>query len=227
MHKVSRFSKELDFLKPAFEQFSENLDQYGNVFDWEELPHYFNERATISFLQAACWQCGLISMEEYVTKKYVGEEENDGRCDLYICQKRGQRTVEIEAKQRLLVPGTRDGTIKGWFLEGDLDACKNQGADLQASLTFVMPRVPVSAEFTEEEYLEVVQNALNIAMESGIHAVHFWCHPKAWKHEEEPRGGGEMARWPGLLSLLRVVNLSEDGEAKVGPNTLNSPIRLA
>ncbi|MBO6807901.1 hypothetical protein [Thalassospira sp.] len=226
MQQVSRFSNELSFLKPAFEQFSKNLEQYGKAFKWKELPHYFNERATISFLQAACWQSGLISMEEYLTKKYVGDQENDGRCDLYVCQKKGTRTIELEAKQRLLVPKTRDGTINGWFISGDLDASKNQGADLQASLTFVMPRLPVSKKVTEKDYLQLVQNAVNLAMESGIHAVHFWNPPEAWQHKEIPRNGEERCRWPGLLSLIRLVKLDKNGKTRVAPNTLSSPINL-
>ncbi|MBP3125880.1 hypothetical protein [Thalassospira sp. ER-Se-21-Dark] len=227
MQQVSRFSNELSFLKPAFEQFSKNLSQYGQTVQWSELPHYFNERATISLLQAACWQAKLVSFEEYVTKKRKGEDLKNGRCDLYVSQKRGDRNIEFEAKERLLVSRTSDDQIRSWLKEGDNDAACNEAADIRASLTFVMPRVPEKEGVTQETHIALVQNALDVALSEGIHAAHFWCHPRAWDVTGVPRRGGVPSRWPSLLTLIRVVSVNENYEFSVGPNCLTNPISLS
>lgn len=215
-----RFNKSVKFLKPAFLQLEENFKQYGDVFEWEELPYFFNERATLSILQAACWQAGLISMEEYVTRKYGAKNKATfGRCDIYIGEKNGKNAIEFEAKQKWPTPKFYQSSVRKWLEAGDKDANRNRNVDVQASLTFVVPELPHSV--TEEMHVNMVNKVVRAALEAGIDGFHVWSSNQSWEHRSTGRSSSARFRWPSLITLVRISRTRGVSSAYLRENRLS------
>ncbi len=118
--KMLHLNNRVSFLKPVFLKLEKNIKQYGEAFDWNELPYFFNERATISLVQSASWQAGLLAIEEYVTIKYGAKNKHgNGRCDIYIAEKTGLQEIEFEAKQKWPTLNLRPNSVKTWLERGD------------------------------------------------------------------------------------------------------------
>lgn len=201
--KTLHLNDRVSFLKPVFLQLEKSIKQYGEAFDWSELPYFFNERATISLLQSASWQAGLLAIEEYVTTKYGAKNKRgNGRCDIYIAEKAGLQEIEFEAKQKWPTLKLRPNSVKTWLDKGDKDANRNRNTETQASLTFVVPKIPVEVE--DEQHIKLVNKIVEKALETGIDGLHFWTSSESWKHESPDRAKGIRYRWPSLITLIRV-----------------------
>ena len=217
---LMRLNESVEFLKPVFLQLEENFEQYGDVFEWSELPYFFNERATLSILQAACWQAGLISMEEFVTRKYGAKNKaTTGRCDIYIGEKTGKNAIEFEAKQKWPTPKFYQSSVRKWLEAGDKDANRNRNIDVQASLTFVVPEIPES--MTEDVHVNMVNKIVRAALEVGIDGFHVWSSNKSWEHSSAGRSSSAKFHWPSLITLVRISRMRGETSAYLQKNRLS------
>ncbi len=206
MVNTLHLSDRLSFLVPAFLNLEKNIVAYGELVKWKELPYFINERATLSLFSGACWQADLISLEEYVTTKYDEDTESYGRCDLYVCPKSGPDDIEFEAKQKWPTH-LRKNTVEQWLLNGDKDAFRNRNAIIQASITFVVPKVDLNCD--KDKFDNFVKEIVDSALEVGIDGLHFWSSEESWGHSSEARSGGSKSRWPCLITLIRIVNIDK------------------
>ncbi|MBO0613927.1 hypothetical protein [Thiothrix fructosivorans] len=84
-----------------FEKWSQGIDLYIDVTDGD-VPYFYKERASVSFLAAAAWQCGWVAMQEFETEKRKPKGRYKawkGRCDLFICSENRSDFIEAKYKQ--------------------------------------------------------------------------------------------------------------------------------
>jgi hypothetical protein len=77
----------LHILDPVLLAWKDVIYRYAEVWGWEDVPYWWNERASLSTLAAAAWMAGGIALEEYQTEKGDAEEAapvGKGRGDLYL-----------------------------------------------------------------------------------------------------------------------------------------------
>ncbi len=97
MDNLSIENKQLEFLRKPLEYWIKNIDNYVKIFDGDDLPYWFNERANVGVLAAAAWQADFVSLEEHQVDKISSESTSKkGRNDLYISSEEEQ--LYIEAK---------------------------------------------------------------------------------------------------------------------------------
>ena len=73
------------------------IEKYCEKRCWEDVPWWYNERASLSLFAAAVWNSGGIALEEYSTSKSHRKERWPGRGDIYVSIN-GKEYI-IEAKQ--------------------------------------------------------------------------------------------------------------------------------
>ena len=82
---VEKFSKcDNNNLEDVIKNWFGVIDDYIKYFGGNDVPYWYNERASISTLAAAAWKSGGIALEEYSMQK--GDEGNPrpGKCDIFI-----------------------------------------------------------------------------------------------------------------------------------------------
>ncbi|PQJ67143.1 hypothetical protein [Photobacterium angustum] len=66
----------------------ECIQDYISVWDGDDLPYWYNERANVGILAGAAWRSGMIALEEFQTIKVADDgEDSKGRNDLYLADK--------------------------------------------------------------------------------------------------------------------------------------------
>lgn len=203
-------SKTLKPFEGIWEQFGQNLDDYVTWLT-KDLPHYYNERPTVSFLCAAAWQTGtLIAMEEYVTEKHHDGVSKSGRCDFYISEKKSNGIdVEFEAKQNWVLADNDVLTIPEWVRDAKKDAKTNNCAKLAYAINFIVPEISAVNRF--EEGQEIYHRWKSAAMlelkkpEHKIDLLYVWENPAASRRPLESRHGKGLQYWPGLWVVLSCV----------------------
>ena len=73
------------------ERWSQGIDRYIDLTDGD-IPYWYKERANVSFLAGAAWQCGWVAMQEFERDKQKPKGRHKtwkGRCDLYLCSESG------------------------------------------------------------------------------------------------------------------------------------------
>ncbi|QJE74332.1 hypothetical protein HHL28_15735 [Aerophototrophica crusticola] len=194
-------SDELKFLEGALHQFHENLTYYAEAGGWEDLPHFYNERATLSFLAAAAWQKKLLAIEEFVNWKKKEDVDYLGRCDIWIAERDKQQSASIEVKQFWPKPGTRSETFSTWLSHGDKAAAGNPRYGFRVAMTFFSPVIPVGSETGET--LAVVRKIAETVERDGSDGIAWWFPDAAMERGLPRRDGKGMAHWPGLLTVMR------------------------
>jgi hypothetical protein len=165
------------FLEPVLRQFHQNLDRYVNVQGHGDLPHFYNERATLGFLAAAFWQKEWIALEEYATEKRVGEACYPGRADLWVRSGSENSDIVIEAKQRWPRLTEKDSTVRVWLDVTADDATRNEDAEMRAAVTFLAPSLPPD---TQPSAIDGHFKWLyDLALDHGADALALWS-PKDW-----------------------------------------------
>lgn len=82
------------------EKWSQGIDRYIDLTDGD-IPYWYKERANVSFLAGAAWQCGWVAMQEFERDKQKPKGRHKtwkGRCDLYLCSESGDNFVEAKYK---------------------------------------------------------------------------------------------------------------------------------
>lgn len=85
----------LEVLRPVLQAWIDCTQQYVALFEGNDLPYWYNERANVGVLSAAAWKAGMVSLEEFQSMKYpvpsdadmpphAVQEHQKGRCDLYL-----------------------------------------------------------------------------------------------------------------------------------------------
>jgi len=194
-----------DAIKPlskVFDLFIKNLTRYAEENSWGNLPHYYNERATLSIFSAACWQAGLIALEEYATTKGRGQGKRNGRCDLWVSS--DVTSWGFEAKQYFPVLGVKDTTLQKVLGNAADAASHNYDSDLHAGLTFFTPSVPKGTSSEEVEAL--LQRMLTVAIRRGCHGAAWWF-PENLMHQPSPLRKDRTIKhiWPGLLVIVEII----------------------
>ncbi len=208
--RVGRDSR-LEPLGKALEQFIVNLDTYARTCEWGDLPHYYNERATLSVFAAACWQVELIAVEEYATTKTCGQGRKNGRCDLWVSNH--DVSWGFEAKQFFPALNGGEPRIASCIASAATAAKMNDDADLHVGLTFLTPSVPTDT--AREDVLKLLRRMLDLPIMSRCHGVAWWFPEELMQHAGPLRANPSVAHlWPGLLAVLQVVR--PDGLAEIG-----------
>lgn len=64
------------------------IQDYIDIWDGNDLPYWYNERANVGVLAGAAWKSGMTALEEFQTEKVANDGENSkGRNDLYVANK--------------------------------------------------------------------------------------------------------------------------------------------
>ncbi len=194
-----------DIIKPigkVFDAFFCNLTTYVERTGCVDIPHYHNERATLSMFSAACWQCGTIALEEYVTVKGLNEHQRIGRCDLWVLL--DENGWEFEAKQLFPDLAVKDTDVSKVLEQAAEAASHNYDSECQAGLTFFTPSVPKGTSRLEVE--ELLKRLLTIATRRGCHGLAWWF-PELLMHRHSPlrRDRSREYIWPGVLTVVEVV----------------------
>jgi hypothetical protein len=74
-----------------------NIHDYIRAFD-NDVPYFYNERASLSDLCGTAWQSGYPALEEFVAIKNDGSDKPNGRIDLYIGQRDGDGNREPDCE---------------------------------------------------------------------------------------------------------------------------------
>ncbi|KAA0573029.1 hypothetical protein [Azospirillum sp. Sh1] len=211
-------SENVRFLRPAFEVFLNNLERFGHSMEWGTLAYHYNERATVSLFSAACWQTGMVALEEYISSKKNGDDRYHGRADMWAyCPVTGQ-DIAIEAKQAWVGLGTGLSTITKKIEEADREADKNEEAKIYASLTFLVPSL--DADISRNDVVELFRRIHDHVLELNIDALAWWLPEEASGHRSRNRKNEKMTIWPGVLAVMRVVRMRGRG------NRISSKKRL-
>ena len=79
--KIQKFS----YLSPVLNEWIKCVNYYVDLFNADDLPYWYNERANVGILAGAAWKAGFVALEEYQTEKISSEGECiKGRNDIYI-----------------------------------------------------------------------------------------------------------------------------------------------
>ena len=88
---------DLEVLRPVLQAWIDGTQRYVTLFQGDDLPYWYNERANVGVLSAAAWQAGMVALEEFQSLKYaipspgttpapdnapVLPPHRKGRCDL-------------------------------------------------------------------------------------------------------------------------------------------------
>ena len=142
--KFKIYDKELKILRPIVEQWLKINREYIEDYDYEDCLYAYNERSTISSFAGAVWRCGGYAQEEYIAVK--GENEKNGRIDLYF--NFANKDVIVEAKQKFikLIPNSKknfEKHITDSFNDSIKDIGETQKAnnygDLNLGISFIVP----------------------------------------------------------------------------------------
>lgn len=96
MNKVI-LSSEFEFMRGLLERWCDYIKKYTDVFDGDDLPYWYNERANVGVLASAAWASDFIALEEFQIEKKLKKKSRKGRCDLYVCSSNDEDAF-IEAK---------------------------------------------------------------------------------------------------------------------------------
>ena len=165
----------------------EATTKYCDAMEGREAPFFFNERANISMLAAACWLKGGIALEEYSAPKFAEERDSNGRCDLYVFL--AGENIEIEAKsvkRRLPVNAASLALHLRTKLDEAIEDAKKlppQKSFRRAACAFYALRVEASRYASREQLEEKFAGELSRYKE-GLMALEqcsavAWCVPRS------------------------------------------------
>jgi hypothetical protein len=108
--KIVRANHDVKWLRPALNHLGGVIDDF---IEWDKEPPYWNnEAASVSLLVAAATRAGYdVALSDYRRDKRNQSKGVKGRCDFLIGK--GDRYLEIEAKQAYIGPGKQTKTIEG------------------------------------------------------------------------------------------------------------------
>lgn len=198
-------SKRVQFLKPAFYMFLHNIDRYCETTKWNDIPHYYNERATLSLFSGACWQTGFIALEEYVSEK-KNTKHGKGRTDFWVKSQSSEESTVIEVKQHF-INAKEVSKLSDMIDISDYDARQNTEGGMLCGLTFFVPYL--STIYTRDKVIALANDILNGALDKGVDALAWWLPEEAMKFTGNRRDNNNESKWPILIAALRVAKIGD------------------
>lgn len=193
-----RCSQRVVFLEPALSKFLKYLDRYCEATNGD-MPHYYNERATLSLLSAACWETDLVALEEYVSPKN-NTKYGRGRTDFWVKHPISGRQATIEAKQFFMDDPKK---IEGCINKCDESAIENIDFETLCSLSFFSPSV--SLQKNQNDINKLFEEFKENILSKGVDSLTWWLPKRATNGFR--RSDNKEAQWPFLIAALRVVQI--------------------
>lgn len=195
--KGVRCSAKAAYLRPVFKTFIDNLDAIRAV-EFGDLIYIYSEGVTLSVFDGACWQNGMVALTGCGGRAGAVEQPREGQFDLWIRPTPGKNAIGIEARQFWIRPGDCLDTIKQHLEANEKDIAISAFAEIQASLTFFTPALPVGTN--RETVLEMFKWLHDEVILFGIDAVAWWAPDEMMDMNRD----GECC--PGLLAVYRIVH---------------------
>lgn len=169
------------YLKPLEKVLDEWIKctlEYIEVWEGDDLPYWYNERANVSILAGAAWRSEMTAIEEYQSEKETSTKNKfNGRNDIYIADKK--HGFAIEAK--FVSPEIKKEKLScvGKAIEKAIDDTKNlRDQEIKVAAVFVAPH----SEGRKASKKEVVE-FISKMNEFEPHAQ-AWCFPE---HAQKPK----------------------------------------
>lgn len=164
----------------------------------DDVPWWYNERASLSVLAGAVWRAGGTAFEEYADKKSTpGRASRAGRVDLHMGL--GARNFILEAKQTWSGAGRGNPATRiRRVLEravADVRRAPSDG-DKRLAAVFAVPEIPASQQDHVDDRIDAWLEALQEVEWSLI----AWVFPPSVRRLRSKRG-----LYPGVALLLRLV----------------------
>lgn len=200
----------LDWLHPLFKQMSKCIDSYGELAEWQDLPYFYNERATTSLLAGAAWRLNWVALEEFrdwKAPKAAGDNNKKcdgwGRIDLYIGgAPRNVNEMCIEVKQRFPKSNEKIDRLNEALQSAKNDAKRLKGYNSRSGLLFICPRFLPNEDIMDGcEKLISELNSLNHELLTWYFPERARLHDSKRKRTFEAIGGGRYV-YPGIISVM-------------------------
>lgn len=200
---------DLEVLRPVLQAWIDGTQRYVNLFQGDDLPYWYNERANVGMLSAAAWQAGMVALEEFQSLKYAvpsldatSTPDNSpalnphrkGRCDLYLAN----ATEEFYIEAKVTYPRLNNTTTcfqRG--LERVADDGRNVADDgYHLAALFCAPCAPGEATNLQDEIDHHLECAQALPMDA-----HAWIAPSLAHHALSHNG----YRYPVVSLFLQVL----------------------
>jgi hypothetical protein len=167
----------------------------------DDLPWWYNERASISVLAGAAWKTGGLAFEEYTADKRTGKKRHpkySGRIDLYLKVKEEQFIAEAKYywSGATFVSATTSEKLREKLKEAcdGIRICPRAG-QRKLGILFATPYIATSQKARVDELVAEWVAAMT-RVESSCSA---WVFPK------ESRYVGGVSIFPGAAMLIQEV----------------------
>lgn len=202
---------ELEEFDIVFRRWFSIIDEYSEInnFDGDQkakvddVPFYYNERATLSSFVGALWRSGYNCLEEFATEKEFKEGDEKtmkaGRGDLYFTTSSREAKNEfiIEAKICFSAPDTIKDSAEKSLEDANKDALAHIDRGVtKLSMAFVVPRK--KSIFTQKELTKMIEGFGNLGGKKTS-VVHYY--PSSLREFQD-----EVKRfYPGISVFLSKV----------------------
>ena len=169
-------------------------------------PAYqYTERPNVGVLGAAAWNCGMVALQEFRTKKEVRDGEAwVGRADLLICTDTDRTEYLIEAKHEWVPlfagPDKWITTIEASMDDATGDA-KNAGADQPnaTAIAVVFASLHASPQSDTDQFDERIEDFCETVKASEDYHASAWYFPQ----ENRTLPAGDNYYYPGIAMLVK------------------------
>lgn len=93
-----------EYWQRLFEAWAVLVERYCEATQGIDAPYWHRERPNVGLLAAAAWQTGLISLEEFASRRGRRGSDSHGRCDLWIAPPGAKHGDAYEAKYEEVAP---------------------------------------------------------------------------------------------------------------------------
>jgi len=207
-------SQERDHLEPGIPELKDVLEEFNKLMDmdmdvdneWgEDVPWWYNERASLSQFAGAIWKRKGWVFEEYSTPREAetSGKNSFGRADIKLII--NGFSLVAEAKQ--IWPSLYSKTVCKQVEKAFDNAMKQvetipkEKGVKKAAIVFLVPKVPPILFKNKEKYEEAITNIiLTLKKEKGAVA---WCFKKSARGKK-PKN--KDYRYPGCAIIIRKFN---------------------
>ena len=174
------------------------INEWCERRNWDDVPWWYNERASLGLLATAVWATGGVMLEEYSTEKGKEKKQWQGRGDLFLQVGKGKYV--IEAKQKWVSISTRANEAKAAIEKSIGDAKKaaretraNGGRRLGA--VFVVPYMPKGEVSKVDKQIRSLVSDLKSIKKVNL----AWVFPEKARRDFQYKG----YLYPGIAILLQ------------------------
>jgi len=194
-------------LEPVLKEYQRVIVSLGSrwAVESEDVPWWYNERASLSILAGAIWRAHGWAFEEFSTLKSSRDAaqvrgESSGRCDINFAF----RGHEYAGEAKQCWPKLQDGKRAFGEVKLSLQAALKDGQRIPPwgipilAIVFVSPRIPRGdVRHTERAVLSLLHHILKIPNTSVV-----WAFPRA-AQALTPSGRNSELVYPGTITILK------------------------